>query len=345
MDHGSNIQRLAKKYQLDIEDLSSLAIVTFMIPDLSDPNKKAMLPPSQHKTISSHLLQGCAQAEDPLAIIQVLSAVHLSTSSSHVSAKEIARFFSQTEIAKYRKTLEKLATKAKSFALGPDALTLQGLLLEREGHHQKAKELLQEAVLRSHLKFNPKSRHPMQLQLTAPWNALGFLLKADKDTGTQAEAKKYFEQGAREGDDPLSCYELSAFEPRTSTEWLRYTSKAAASGHRQAMVNLADFYQEANSRDSAILKHSSMRKALNWLLSWRRGSAARLAQEWLQAAANTGHKPSMLKLVDQYEAEGEIERAKEQLRQVLEPPSSANQVEEWPQLVHLAKKRLAGVKT
>lgn len=332
------------EYQVGIEDLTSLAIVTFKIPDLSDPAKKAMLPPSQHKTISGHLLQGCAQAEDPLAIVQIMSAVYLSDSSSDASAKEITRLFSQAEIARYRKTLEKLAVQAKSIALGPDALTLQALFLEREGNLQGAKEILREAVLRSHLKFNPKSRHPMQLPLPAPWNVLGFLLKSDKDPAVQAEAKKYFEQGAREADDPLSCYELSAFEPKTSTTWLQYTSKAAASGHRQAMVNLADFYQEVNSKDSPILTHSDMRKALNWLSGWRRGSAAVLAQEWLQAAANIGHKPSILKLVEYHEAKGEHERSKELLRLILEPPSSANQVEEWPQLVQLAKKRLAGIR-
>jgi tetratricopeptide (TPR) repeat protein len=237
-----------------------------------------------------------------------------------------------------------LTQQASKIALGPDALTLKGLFLEQEGQKQKAKELYQEAILRSHLKYVPGSRHPMQLPLMTPWNALGFLLKADKDPNVQAEAKTYFEKGALEGDDPLSYYELAAFEPKTSTKWLQYTSKAAASGHRQAIVNLANFYQEVAAEDSPILKDSKMRNALNWLLAWRRGSAAAFAHEWLQAASNIGHKPSMLQLAEYHDSIGDHERAKEHLRQMLEPPSAANQSEEWPQLVQLARKRLAGVR-
>ncbi|CAO2651559.1 Nn.00g041290.m01.CDS01 [Neocucurbitaria sp. VM-36] len=343
MDHGSNIRRLVKKYHVDLEDLTSLAIVTFKIPDLSDPEKKAMLPPSQHKIISGQLLQGCAQAEDPLAIVHVLTAVYSNSSSADPASREIALLFPQTEISKYRGILEKLGSKAKSIALGPDVLTLQGSFLERDGQREKAIDFYKEAVLRSHLKFEPGSRHPMQFPLVDPWNALGFLLKRSRDPSDQAQAKVYFEKGALEGDDPLSYYELAAFEPKGSTKWLQYTSKAAASGHRQAMVNLADFYQEVSSEHSPVLADKRMQQALNWLLGWKPGSAASFAREWLQASANCGHKPSMLKLADYYETRGEHERAKEQLRQVLEPPVSANQVEEWPQLVHLAKKRLAGV--
>ena len=341
----SSIQRRLTlvEYRVDVEDLTELALVTFKIPDLSDPERRAMLPPSQHKTISGLLLQGCAQAEDPLAVVHVLTAVFLSASSTYPAAREIALLFPQTEIAKCRRTLEKLGSKAKTIPLGPDVLTLQGLFAEREGQTQKARDFYSEAVLRTQLKFQPGSRHPMQLPLISPWNALGFLLKTDKDPSIKAQAKTYFEKGALEGDDPLSYSELAAFEPRTSTKWLQYTSKAAASGHRQAMVGLADFYQEVNSKQSPLLVDNKMRKALNWLLGWKRGSAAMLAREWLQASANAGHKPSMLKLVEYYEAGGEHERAKEQLRQVLQPPASANQVEEWPQLVQLAKRRLAGV--
>ncbi|KAF1935687.1 hypothetical protein EJ02DRAFT_360970 [Clathrospora elynae] len=344
MDHGSNIQRLTTKYQLAMDDLTGLAMITFKIPDLSDPSKRAQLPPSQHKTSSGLLLQGCAQAEEPLAIVHILTAVYLSGSSSDAFAKDIARLFPQSEIDKYRKTLDMLVINPTSIGLGPDALTLKGLFLEKEGQKQKAKDLYQAAIQCSHLKFAPGSRHPMQLPLITPWNALGYLLKADKDPNLQAQAKKYFEKGALEADDPLSCYELAACEPKTSTKWLQYTSKAAASGHRQAIVNLTNFYQELAAKDSPILADSTMRKALNWLLGWRRGSVAAIAREWLQVASNIGHKPSMLQLADHYESAGDHERAKEHLRQMLEPPSAANQNEEWPQLVQLAKRRLAGIR-
>lgn len=291
------------------------------------------------------MLQGCAQVEDPLAIVQILTAVYLAGTSEAASYRDIASVFPQSEIPKYRKTLENLCAKSKTFSLGPEALTLQGLLLEREGKKERAHALYIEAVERCHFKYNPKSRHPMQLPLVTPWNALGYLIKTEKDPKVQVQAQAYFRRGALEGDDPLSYYELAAFEDRTDPKWLQYTSKAAASGHRQATVNLANFYQEASSPDSPILQNTNMRKALNWLLSWRRGSAASLAREWLQAASNMGHKPSMLQLADYHESVGNQDEAKEHLRRLTEPPSSANQVEEWPQLVQVGKRRLAGIRT
>jgi tetratricopeptide (TPR) repeat protein len=272
-----------------------------------------------------------------------LTAVNLNTASRpDISIKETARLFPPAEIAKYRTILDELTLQANKFALGPDTLTLKGLFLEQEGRKEKAKELYQEAILRSHLKYTPGSRHPMQIPLITPWNALGYLLKSHKNPDVQAKAKEYFEMGALQGGDPLSYYELSAFEPKTSTKWLHYTSKAAASGHRQAIINLADFYQGVAEKQSPILKDNKMRKTLNWLLGWRRGSAAALAREWLQVASNIGHKPSMLQLADYHYSLGEHELAKEYLRHMLEPV--ANQSEEWPQLVQIARKRLAGLR-
>jgi TPR repeat protein len=257
--------------------------------------------------------------------------------------KKLASLFSQSEIVQYRKTLELLCAKAKTFPLGPEALTLQGLFLEREGKKEKAKDLYTEAVQRCHLKYNPKSRHPLQLPLVTPWNALGYLLKADNSPESQAQAKTYFNKGAVEADDPLSCYESAAFEDRRDPNWLQYTSKAAASGHRQATVDLAEFYREASSNESPVLANTNMRKALNWLLEWKRGDPATLAREWLIAASNMGHKPSTLQLADYYQSIGDQNRATEYLRRLAEPPKSANQAEEWPQLVEAARKRLAGI--
>lgn len=334
---------ITAEYNVKLDDVTSLAIVTFKIPDISDPTKRAQLPPSPHKTIAGLLLQGCAQAEDPLAIVHILTAVYVG-SSGDAAYQEIASLFPRQEIARYRETLDTLRPDPKETALDPEVLTLRGLFLEREGRKDKAKETYLEAVKATPLKFAHGSRHPMQLPLITPWNALGYMLKSDKDPQVQAEAKTYFQKGALEGDDPLSYYELSAFEPRTSEKWLRYTSKAAASGHRQAIINLTAFYQDVAATDSPVLKDSGIQKALNWLLGWRRGSAADLAREWLQAASNIGHKPSMLQLADYHASIGNQERAKEYLRRMLEPPITANQREEWPQLVQVAKMRLAGIR-
>jgi hypothetical protein len=332
------------EYGVSIEDLASLAIVTFKIPDLTDAKKKAMLSSSVHKPWAGSMLQGCAEEQDPLAVVQIMTAVYLAGSSDGASYQELASLFPQSDIAKYRKTLEQLGTKSKTFALGPQVLTLQGLFLEREGRREKAEALYLEAVERCHFKHNPKSEHPMQLPLPTPWNALAYFLKNDPSPDRQVQAKRYFERGAVEGDDPLSYYELASFEDKTDPKWLHYTSKAAASGHRQAAVDLAEFYQEASSSDSPILAESRMRKTLNWLIGWRSGSTATFAHEWLQAASIMGHKPSTLKLAEHHQSIGDLTRAKEHLRKLTEPPSSANQVEEWPQLVQIARKRLAEIK-
>lgn len=273
-----------------------------------------------------------------------MTAVYLSTQTANPVYKEIVGLIPQSEIPQYRKTLEKIGSQAQSIALGPEALTLQGLFLEKEGQKQKARVAYEEAIKRSHFKFNPRARHPMQLPLITPWNALGYLLKSDKDANTQKQAKTYFEKGALEGDDPLSYFELAAFEERASAKWLHYTSKAAASGHREAMVNLASFYHDVSLQPLRILADSKIKSALSWLMGWKDGSAAALAREWLGAAANVGHKPSLVKLADYYEANGDMERARETLRRVLDPPISAERGEEWPLLVQQAGKRLAGIR-
>jgi hypothetical protein len=330
------------EYKLDIEDIASIAIVTMRIPDLSDPSKRGQLPPSQHKPLAAAMLQGCAQREDPLAIMQILTATYLAEYTGEIQYKDIASLFPKGEIATYRKTLEKLCAKAKSFQLGPEALTLQGLLLEKSGQHEHAKKCYLEAVTLSTIAYIPYRRHPMQLPLIAPWNALGYLLSADKDPKVRLQAKTYFAQGALEGDDPLSYYELAQLEERTDPKWLQYTSKAAASGHRQATVDLAAFYQSASAAKSPVLASSSMRTALSWLLGWRRGSAASLAREWLQAASIMGHKPSTMQLAEYWESVGDKDRARECWRRLSEP--SRGRGEEWPQLMQVAKRRLAGMK-
>lgn len=343
-DHGANVRQLAKRYRVNIEDITDLALVTYRIPDLSDPKKRSQLPPSMHKSTAGLILQACAQAGEPLAVVHILTAVYVSSCSSEKAAHEIARMFPRSAIVKYRSKLEELCLNSKTIALGPDALTLKGLFSQMEGERQKAKEAFELAIARSHLAFKKGMRSPLQLPLVTPWNALGYLLRSDKDPAVQAEAKRHFLLGAQKADDPLSCFEASQYEPRTSPDWLQLTSRAAASGHKQAIINLAEFYQEISMNDTPITDHPGMRKALNWLLSWRTGSAAALAQEWHQAASNLGHKPSMLQLADSCESAGDFERAAEHLRRIIEPPTSANQIEEWPQLVKVAQKRLAGIR-
>lgn len=344
VDHKSNVLRLSKKYNCTFEDITDLALVTYKIPDLSDPEKKKQLPASQHKPTAGLMLQGCAQNGDPLAIVHILSAVYLNSVTSDAAARELALLFPPSEITKYHATLEDLCSKSEKIMLGPDCLTLKGLFLEKQGQKQKAKEAFQLAIKRSHLQPGTGSRSPLLLPLIAPWNALGYLLASDEDPAVQAQAKTYFLLGANEADDPLSCYEVTKYEPRTSADWLKFTSKAAASGHRQATFNLAEFYFELSKDAKPVLASSEMRNMLSWLTNWRPDSAVMLAHDWFQAASNLGHKPATLQLANHCEAAGDHEGAAEYLRRILDPPTSSVQGEEWPQIVQQAQRRLASLR-
>lgn len=332
------------EYNVSVEDLAGLALVTYKIPDLKNEEKKAALPPSRHKPLAAAILQGCAQLEDPLAVTQILTAVYLAGTSNDATIREFASHFPQAVVAKCQDALLTLGAKAAKIELGPEVLTLKGLFLERDGKTDEAENAYTEAVQRCHFKFNPRSNHPMQFPLIKPWNALGQLLKTSPDPGRREQAKSYFKKGADEGDDPLSCLELAALEKRGSLDWLKYTSKVAASGHRDAMVDLSEFYKKASESESPVLADSAMRKALGWLLKWKGNSTVRLAAEWRRAAANMGHKPSLLKLADYYKSVGDLEGEKQCLRELAEPPSKAGVVEEWPQLAQLGRQRLAGIR-
>lgn len=330
------------EYGASFEDIAGLALVTYTIPDLSDKAKRAMLPPSPHKTIAGLILQGCAENENRLAVKHIMTAVYLSTYTTAPGARDIALLFPKSEILKYQKTLEKLASEGD-----PEALTLQGLFAEKENQPAKAKLLYEKALqIKWVYQYAPAGRHPSQLPIMAPWNALGYLLKDSKDPALRDEARNAFEQGASKGDDPLSYYELAAFHDRGSVEWLKCVSKAAASSHREAMVKLAEFYRDVDG-DPSLLKSSQsskMQQALNWLLGWKQGSAARLAVEWFEAAGQAGHKGALLQLADWYERTGEKELARDVLQRIVEPVE-ADSTENWAGVVHQAKGRLSGVQT
>ncbi|XPT03320.1 hypothetical protein M3J09_012414 [Ascochyta lentis] len=340
-EYGKLVKQFTTKYGVSLEDMAGLALVTYTIPELSDPTKRAMLPPSQHKTVAGLILQGCAENEEPLAIKHIMTAVYLNAHTTAPGARDIALLFPKSEILKYQKTLEKLASKDD-----PEALTLQGLFAEKDNQPAKARLLYEKALKVSWVfTYAPGARHPAQLPITAPWNALGCLLKNDKDPAIRAQAQHAFEQGANKADDPLSYFELAAFFDRSSVEWLKCISKAAASGHREAMVRLAEFYRDTATKDAPILeadRSGKLRQALDWVLSWRPGSAEKLAVEWYEAAGSAGHKAALLQLADWYECLGEKGKAREVLQRVVAPVAG---VEEWPQAVHQAKGRLSGIRT
>lgn len=319
--------------------------MTYSIPDLSDPAKRAMLPPSPHKTNAGLILQGCAEIEDPLAVKHIMTAIYLNTYTTTPRARDIALLFPRTEILKYRRSLETLKIAGKD---DPEALTLHGLFLEKEGQPAKARLLYEKALQVPWVyQYNVQARHPAQLPIIAPWNALGYLLKDSKDPAIRDQAKWAFEQGASKGDDPLSSFEYAALLDKSSAEWLKYTSKAAASGHREAMAQLAEFYQDISAKGSKLTHtdpSGKLKQALGWLLTWRQGSAEQLAIEWFEAAGSAGHKAALMRLADWYEKLGEKGRARDMLQQIVEPNEGGKE-EEFPEVVHKAKGRLSGIRT
>lgn len=333
------------EYNVTSEHISGLALMTYSIPDLSGPTKRAMLPPSPHKTNAGLLLQGCAELEDPLAIKHILTAVYLSTYTTTPGARDIALLFPKSEILKYRKSLESLKIAGQD---DPEALTLHAQFLKRENRLADAQALYERALQIPWVyQYSVQARHPAQLPIVAPWNALGFLLKDSRDPAAREKAKWAFEQGATKGDDPLSYYELSFFHDRGSADWLKCVSKAAASGHRDAMWQVAQFYRDLSRADSSLrsdARAGGLRTSLNWLLGWREGSEARLAVEWFEAAGKAGHKRALLELADWYEADGKKAEAREVLQRIVEPSGDGRE-EEFPDVVHKAKGRLSGVRT
>lgn len=316
--------------------------MTYSIPDLSDATKRAMLPPSPHKTIAGKMLQGCAEIEDPLAVKHIMTAVYLSTYTTTPAARDIALLFPRSEILKYRKSLATLKIAGQD---DPEALTLHGQLLEKENQPTQARTLYEKALQIPWVyQYSAQARHPAQLPIMSPWNALGYLLQHSADAAAREKAKWAFEQGAKKGDDPLSCFAYAAFLDRNSAEWLKYTSKAAASGHREAMFQLALFYRDISGDSAQITQTSSLKQALDWLLSWRKDSAEKLAVEWFEAAGLAGHKAALLQLAEWYESLGEKGRAREVLQRIVEPDESGKE-DEFAQVVHTAKGRLAGIQT
>lgn len=258
-----------------------------------------------------------------------MTAVYLSAIPTETAAREIASLIPRSELPAYHKTLESLAAK-----LDADALTLQGLFAQREGNEQRAHRLFETALNN----YKLGTRHPMQLPLIAPWNALGLLCEKSTDSNLRNAARAAFETGARTHDDPLSCAHLATFYDRSAKEWLQYTSKAAASGHRDASAALALFYRDAAAPGSPLLATGPMQNALRWLTGWKEGSLEKLAEEWAHVAADLGHKPSMLLLADWYEARGQREGARAMMHKATEGDARA---EEWPQVVAKARTRLA----
>jgi TPR repeat protein len=325
-----------------------LAIPMFRIPDVNDTN--AQLPPSQNSPVAASLLLACSAAGDLQATLQILNAVYYSSKVHNMpQAGEIARLFTPKDIDDCRKMLEQLAEgkDGKGAAKGDaNAMTLHGKFLELAGNTEEARYFYEKALERYNTKIFRGYPHPMAFPWLTPWTELVNLEETFQTPSIEkmTEALKF---GALKADDPMAYYKLATLQDKKSPEWLTYMSKAAASGHPEAMYRLGQFYQEVNAQPSNFLNNAGFKKALKFITSWRRNASADFGMEWLKVAAMGGHKPAMMemaRLYEQNEREDATEQAMNCLRGVVkEPPLGIR--EEWPHLVMQARQRLAALQS
>lgn len=320
-----------------------LAIPLFRVPDVNDTT--AQLPPSQQAHTAAAILLACSAAGDVQATLQILNAAYYSKNGYNIpQAAEIARFFSPSDINNCMLTLEKLAGGGGGNA-GPtgdaNAMTLHGKFLELAGKKQEAKNFYEKALEKYDTKIHRGYPHPMALPWLTPWMELVTLERSQKEPSL-VKIKEALEFGALKADDPMAYYQLALFQQKRTPSWLAYMSKAAASGHSEAMFTLGHFYLSVNEKPASYLK-AGFQKALNFMTSWKRAGPADLAMDWFRAAALGGHKPAMMEIAELHTKSGASpELVKNCLRDVLQAPPKGKQ-EEWPHLVTQAQRQLAAM--
>ncbi|KAF2993738.1 hypothetical protein E8E13_000439 [Curvularia kusanoi] len=235
---SSCVKTLLTRYNTDLNSISGLAIMTFQIPDLTDSRKRAMLPPSPHKTNAAQLLQGCAQLGDPLAVKHIVTADYLATSTKNAPAlaRDLASHFPRKDIGRFRNQLNELKLEDGKTD-DPEALTLIGLISEADNHPIAARGFYEKALQVPWVyDYSVHKRHPAQLPITPPWIALGALLAGGREA-ERALARPVLEKGAKQGDDPLACY----IAKKLAKEWYGTAGKA---GQLEAWEELAEWFEE-----------------------------------------------------------------------------------------------------
>lgn len=320
-----------------------LAIPLFRVPDVND--SRGQLPPSQQAHVAAAILLACSAAGDVQATLQILNAMYYSVNGYNIpQAVEIARYFSPIDINNCMSTLQKLAEgeSGKNGVKGDsNAMTLHGKFLELAGNKQEAKYFYEKALKNYNTRIHRGYPHPMGLPWLTPWMELVNLEKSLQEPSS-AKIQEALKFGALKADDPMACYQLALFQQKRTPSWLEYMSKAAASGHSEAMYTLGHFYLSVNEKPASYI-NAGFKKALNFMLSWKRAAPADLAMEWFKAAALGGHKPAMMDMAELHAKNGAApELIKSCLRDVLQEPLKGKQ-EEWPHLVAQARQRLAAM--
>jgi TPR repeat protein len=285
------------------------------------------------------------------AILHIMRAYYLK-GSKEACATYLSNF-NKAEILSVRKQLEALATAQDKSKQNPDILTLWGMFLEMDGRTDEARALYEAAVEIAPTEFKPSTgiSEGISFPQLAPWNALGLLLLAENTPESLESAKKAFRRGALKADDPVSYYHLANLMTKGSGTWLHYMTKAAGSGHRDAMHALGIFYGKGTAQELVDKSDDSyFRRLMRWFLNMPPKSMTLIAAEWLTEGCKAGHKPSMLALVDYIDnsprgkketREESIDEVKRHwLEQIMKAPRGGER-ERWPDVVKDATKRLS----
>jgi TPR repeat protein len=288
-----------------------------------------------------------SKALEPNAVLHINRAVLLREKLP--AAQEVAAQYSQAELRTAFENLAELALKKH-----PDAMSLLGQFYEKQGLKQRATKLYEQAVNQYTAKESKKANkeklaQPMQLPQLAPWNALGFILMTEKDPESLKQAEEAFRIGALDHDDPLSYYHLATFQTRHSGDWLQYMTKAAGSGHLEAMYELGEFYSEANQAyiNPELANDKVLNKLMSWILDWKPQKLKALADEWFTTAASAGYKPAMWKLAEDLErgnTDGQDTEGALHWYKIIAGAPQFDKEERWPKLVDQARRKLQTVK-
>ncbi|KAF2803610.1 uncharacterized protein BDZ99DRAFT_167785 [Mytilinidion resinicola] len=218
----------------------------------------------------------CSEAKDPLATLTILGCVR--------AREKWALDIPKIDIASARRHLQTLAYEDQN----PDAMILVGLDLRAKRNDAAARVLFEKAMRKVSegemldvnsgttgdklpFKVDNVRGHDL-LPIPAPWIALGNLLLEQAEPDLEA-AKAVFYTGATKADDPLAYFYLAECGDMYSDEWLEYMTKAASSGHPDAMFHMGNFYAQSKQEATQSVGLTGHRhlKAIDSFKSWKSG--------------------------------------------------------------------------
>ncbi|KAF2497567.1 hypothetical protein BU16DRAFT_616188 [Lophium mytilinum] len=319
------LQELRERYEYPLEAYSPLARLLLRIPDKSINNT------------GRRLILECSAANDPLATLIILGSLRRKDGW----AREIPK----AEILHARQHLKALAHQESS----PDAMVLVGLDLRAQNRDKEARVLFESALRKVsagemldvnsgvtgdklQFKVDQVRGHDL-LPIPAPWIALGKLLL---EKGDLEAAKAVLHDGALKADDPMAYFYLAECGEMYSDEWLEYMTKAAASGHPDAMFHMGNFYAQSKQQAKESVGPTGYHhlKGLDAYRSWKAGPGwlrslpglpkdlalsgrEAMAVEWYLLAFEDAHRPAAVALAQILRRKSAWWAAAEALRDVL----------------------------